>query len=216
MHLKTPGGAVDRLPPSLAALFGFKPKAEAPESAPEAETTAPAVLTGPVDPGSPVQDKTAAAAPEPEPAPVETAKATDDGDEDDAKTAKGKAKAKKKAADPDEDGDDEDDDEDNDGMKARATGRAEERQRIQAIFAHAGAAKNPALAQKLAFSTDLTAAQAGELLDAGGSTGGLAARMANAVPVVGPDAATPAKPAAGDHKAAANYILKAAGLQPSN
>ena len=100
-------------------------------------------------------------------------------------------------------------------MKARAAGRVEERQRIQAIFAHAGAAKNPALAQKLAFSTDLTAAQAGELLDAGGGTGGLAARMANAVPAVGPDAATPAKPAAGDHKAAAAFILKAAGLQPN-
>lgn len=76
----------------------------------------------------------------------------DDGDEDDDKKS---GKAKKAKA--------EDGDEDDEKMRA---GAMKERARCAAIFASPAAARNVQMAAKLAFSTDLTSAQAIEVLQA--------------------------------------------------
>ena len=124
-------------------------------------------------------------------------------------------------SDPDEDGDDDsdeegDDDSDGEETSARAGTRANrtrkarlrERSRCAAIFADPAAGRNASLAAQLAFQTDLPRSKAVGVLQQGGGSGGLAARMAGAgVPPVPPDGARP--PSQDDPKALADQVVNA-------
>lgn len=128
------------------------------------------------------------------------------------------AAASKKDPDDDEDDDtDEDGDEDSDreeaalpkGNRIRAA-RRRERSRCAAIFAHAAAGHNPALAAQLAFHGDLPRVAAVGILQAaaaGQPASRLDGRMAGqSIPKLAP--AAPPPPADDDPKAAAESVLK--------
>lgn len=84
-------------------------------------------------------------------------------DPKDGKKGKKARKADDSGGDPDEDGDDDTDAEDEkDDDKAKA--RARERGRCAAIFASAGAGRNPAAAAEIAFNTTLSRSAAIRLL----------------------------------------------------
>lgn len=87
----------------------------------------------------------------------------DETDPKDGKKGKKARKADEGGGDPDEDGDDDTDAEDEkDDDKAKA--RARERGRCAAIFASAGAGRNPAAAAEIAFNTTLPRSAAVRLL----------------------------------------------------
>lgn len=116
--------------------------------------------------------------------------AEDDEDDKDAKAAEDDEGDDKKPADDEED----EKPKDKDGKKAFAAGFAAAQARAAAIFGHAAAAGNPALAAELAFNTDMPAAQAQSLLSVGGAAPartGLASRMAGTKPIkIGADEAS--------------------------
>lgn len=104
------------------------------------------------------------------------------GDEEEADEGEGDDDPK---AETDEDQQDNDDNNKKQGKKARAI-RMAERARCAAIFGHAAAADNTALAAELAFNTDLPASAAAALLAAApkpARISGLSMRMAAVAPI---------------------------------
>ena len=131
---------------------------------------------------------------------AKNAKAADDADADGEPAddeSKSKTKAKNaKAADDDADADDKDEDDDDremSGSGPRAAARRRERARCAAIFAHAAAGGNPALAASLAFDTTLSRSAAIAVMSSQPKATATPVRTARAAgnPVLGADGQPP-------------------------
>lgn len=104
--------------------------------------------------------------------PPEDDKVATDGDDDDKKDPDGKKSKRRAKADDDEDEKcaEEDDDDDDIAAAARA-GRLAERTRCAKIFSSQAAGVRPDVAAQLAFTTELTSAEAIGILEAAAMTG---------------------------------------------